>query len=82
MNVGHWWNNTVRKSETRTDKSIAMPLCPPQIQYRLIWDQNQISAVTGRRLTNHLKYLFFKLHRGITRAECLAVFVTLSNIIT
>jgi hypothetical protein len=39
------------KTEVLGEKTVPVPLCPPQISHRLTWDRTLASAVSGRRLT-------------------------------
>jgi len=41
------WSSTVVE-----EKSVPMPLCPPQIPQRLAWDRTRFHGVTGRKLTS------------------------------
>jgi len=43
----HWWNDTERGKEVRSEKPVLVPLCPSQISHELAWDQTQPSKVRG-----------------------------------
>ena len=38
MSVDHWWNVSNRKTKVLGENPVPLPLCPSQIQHRLVWD--------------------------------------------
>jgi len=38
MGMELWWNDTYGKIEVLVEKSVPLPLFPPQILYGLAWD--------------------------------------------
>jgi hypothetical protein len=51
MNMEHQWNDNDRKAEVLREKSVPVPLRPPQIPHGLLWEQTQASTVKSQQLT-------------------------------
>ena len=63
MGVEHWWNNADRKKSKHWEKPGPVPLCPPQIPYRLVYKWTQASVVTAPGLTVRAIYLRWEERR-------------------
>jgi hypothetical protein len=51
VNMEHWWSDIDGKIEVLKEKPVPVPLCPPQIQYQLDWNQTSTFVVGSWRLT-------------------------------
>jgi len=48
----HLWNDTGRgKPEILGEKTVPVPLSPPQISHWNTWDRTLVSSMRGRRLS-------------------------------
>ena len=48
MIMKHWWDDTDREEPNYWDKTVPVPLRPPQIPHGMSQDRTLISAVRGR----------------------------------
>ena len=51
LNMEHWRSDTDKDCNALRKKPVPVPLCPPQIQYGMAWDQTWASTVTDQQLT-------------------------------
>ena len=38
MSMDQWWKGSNRKTKVLEENPVPLPLCPSQIQHRLVWD--------------------------------------------